>query len=79
MTWGSFAEIQLQDPIRPGLGGSSQAQCLSFRDMFPFLVKEARENISKDEYAKALSMEIYALLLTANGNLAKCMLEEVKT
>lgn len=47
--------------------------------MFPFLVKEARENISKDEYAKTLSMEIYALLLTANGNLVKCMLEEVKT
>ena len=54
-------------------------QCLSFRDMFPFLVKEAHEKVSKEEYAKVLAMEIYALLRTAKGDLAKCVLEEIKT
>lgn len=46
--------------------------------MFPFLVKETREKISKEEYAKVLVMEIYALLLTANRDLVKCVLEEGK-
>lgn len=55
-----------------------RAQCLSCRDLLPFLVKEAREKSSKEEYAKVLAMEIYALLMTANGDLVEYVLEEVK-
>lgn len=57
----------------------SGTQCLFFRGTFPFLVKEASKNISKEEYAKVLAMEIYALLMTANGDLVKCVLEEAKS
>lgn len=47
--------------------------------MFPILLKEAREKISKDKYANVSAMEIYALPVTANRALMKCALEEVKT
>lgn len=70
-----------ETPLAQGWVGVllSGTQCLSFRDMFPFLVKEASQKISKEEHAKVLAMEIYALLMTANRDLVKCVLEEVKT
>lgn len=74
------AEIRLGDPARPGLGGGAEptlsgTRCLSFRDMFPFVVKKARETLSKEEHAKVLAMEIYALPMTADGGLVKHVFE----
>lgn len=40
--------------------------------------KGSKRKEFKEEYAKVLAMEIYALLMTANGDLVEYTLEEVK-
>ncbi|XP_067396295.1 rifampicin phosphotransferase-like isoform X2 [Emydura macquarii macquarii] len=44
--------------------------------ILPFLVRKAREGISKREYSKALAMKVYAFFKTAYWALAKHMVEE---